>query len=196
MIAGVAKSGTTTRGVIASNRRARFNYHLDETFEAGLVLAGWEVKSLRAGQAQLADAYVFVRDGEGWLAGAHIMPLVSASTHVQADPTRDRKLLLHARELSRISVAVAQKGFTCIATSLYWKDQRVKCRDCAGQGQAATRQARGRQGAGLETTAGAPLQTQRLARVAERRSRRSAGVNPIAVPSARCVDAATAAGTT
>ena len=135
MIAGVAQRGTTTPGVIASNRRARFNYHLDETFEAGLVLAGWEVKSLRAGQAQLADAYVFVRDGEAWLAGAHIMPLASASTHVQADPTRDRKLLLHARELSRISVAVAQKGFTCIATSLYWKDQRVKCRIALAKGK-------------------------------------------------------------
>ena len=96
MIAGVAKSGTTTQGVIASNRRARFDYHLDETFEAGLVLAGWEVKSLRAGEAQLADAYVLIRNGEGWLAGAHIKPLTSASTHVKTDPTRDRKLLLHA----------------------------------------------------------------------------------------------------
>ena len=135
MIAGVAKSGNRTQGAIASNRRARFDYHLHETFEAGLVLTGWEVKSLRAGEAQIADAYIFVRAGECWLAGAHIRPLPSASTHVQADPTRDRKLLLHAREIGRISVAVAQRGFTCIATSLYWKDQRVKCRIALAKGK-------------------------------------------------------------
>ena len=135
MIADVAKSEKKTPGVIASNRRARFDYHLHETFEAGLVLAGWEVKSLRAGEAQLAESYVLVRDGEGWLAGAHIKPLTSASTHVKTDPTRNRKLLLHAREISRISVAVRQKGFTCIATSLYWKDQRVKCRIALAKGK-------------------------------------------------------------
>lgn len=132
---GVAKSGTRTPNAIARNRRARFDYHLHETFEAGLVLAGWEVKSLRAGEAQIADAYVLTRNGECWLAGANIRPLPSASTHVQANPTRDRKLLLHAREISRISVAVAQKGFTCIATSLYWKDQRVKCRIALAKGK-------------------------------------------------------------
>ena len=135
MIADVAKTEKKTPGVIASNRRARFDYFLHETFEAGLVLAGWEVKSLRAGEAQLAESYVLARDGEVWLAGAHIKPLVSASTHVETDPTRDRKLLLHAREISRISVAVAQKGFTCIATSLYWKDQRVKCRIALAKGK-------------------------------------------------------------
>ena len=131
----VAKNGTKTPGAIASNRQASFDYHLHETFEAGLVLAGWEVKSLRAGEAQIAEAYVLIREGEGWLAGANIRPLASASTHVQANPTRDRKLLLHAREISRISVAVAQKGFTCIATSLYWKDQRVKCRIALAKGK-------------------------------------------------------------
>ena len=135
MIVGVAKSGNKAPGVIASNRRARFDYHLHETFEAGLVLAGWEVKSLRAGEAQLAESYVLVRDGESWLAGAHIKPLSSASTHVETDPTRDRKLLLHAREIARISVAIKQKGFTCIATSLYWKDQRVKCRIALAKGK-------------------------------------------------------------
>ena len=132
---GVAKNGTKTPNAIARNRRARFDYHLHETFEAGLVLAGWEVKSLRAGEAQIADAYVLTRDGECWLAGANIRPLASASTHVRANPARDRKLLLHAREISRISVAVAQKGFTCIATSLYWKDQRVKCRIALAKGK-------------------------------------------------------------
>ena len=135
MIADVAKSGKKTPGVIASNRRARFDYHLHETFEAGLVLAGWEVKSLRAGAAQLAEAYVLVRDGESWLAGAHITPLSSASTHVETNPTRDRKLLLHAREIARISVAIRQKGFTCVATSLYWKDQRVKCAIALAKGK-------------------------------------------------------------
>ncbi len=135
MISDVAKSDKKTPGVIASNRRARFDYHLHETFEAGLVLAGWEVKSLRAGAAQLAEAYVLVRDGESWLAGAHITPLSSASTHVETNPTRDRKLLLHAKEIARISVAIRQKGFTCIATSLYWKDQRVKCAIALAKGK-------------------------------------------------------------
>ena len=78
---------------------------------------------------------MLIRDGEGWLAGANIRPLPSASTHVGTNPTRDRKLLLHAREISRIAVAVAQKGFTCIATSLYWKDQRVKCRIALAKGK-------------------------------------------------------------
>ena len=87
---------------IALNKRAKFDYELSETFEAGLVLEGWEVKAIRSGNVQLTDSYVLLRDGEAWLLGANIMPLTSASTHVVADPQRTRKLLLHAKELARI----------------------------------------------------------------------------------------------
>jgi len=120
---------------IARNRRARFDYHLEDTFEAGLALQGWEVKSLRAGAAQLGDSYVMVRGGEAWLLGAHIAPLASASTHVDTDPTRTRKLLLHQREITRIATAVERKGYTCVATRLYWKGHRVKCEVALGRGK-------------------------------------------------------------
>ena len=122
---------------IAVNRRARFDYELGQRFEAGMVLTGWELKSIRANQAQLADSYVLVRDGEAWLLGAHITPLASASTHVDADPRRTRKLLLHAHEISRIYIAVQTRGQTCVATSLYWKGQRVKCEIALGKGKSS-----------------------------------------------------------
>lgn len=112
--------------VIALNKKARFEYHIDEVFEAGLVLAGWEVKSLRAGKAQLTDTYILVKDGEAWLLGSHIMPLNTASTHEVADPTRTRKLLLHRRELDRLIGAVERKGHTIVPLKLYWKDGRAK----------------------------------------------------------------------
>ncbi len=118
------KPGSAT---IAQNKRARHDYQLEEHFEAGLALEGWEVKALREGKAQLVDSYVLIRDGEAWLLGANITPLTSASTHVVADPQRTRKLLLHAREISKIYVATQQKGYACVATSLYWKGSRVKC---------------------------------------------------------------------
>src|SRR5690606_35115720 len=95
----------TPPGTIALNRRARHDYHLEERFEAGLALEGWEVKSLREGKVQLVDSYVLIRNGEAWLLGANITPLTSASTHVIADPQRTRKLLLHAREIAQILVA-------------------------------------------------------------------------------------------
>ena len=131
----MAKSKDNKRPPIAVNRRARFDYELGQRFEAGLVLAGWELKSIRASQAQLADSYVLVRDGEAWLLGSHITPLPSASSHVDADPRRTRKLLLHANEISRIFMAVQTKGQSCVATSLYWKGQRVKCEIALGKGK-------------------------------------------------------------
>ena len=130
-------SDADKRVTIAQNRRARFDYALGDRFEAGLVLEGWELKSIRAGQAQLADSYVLVRDGQAWLLGARIAPLTSASTHVVADPLRTRKLLLHASEISRIFMAVQTKGQTCVATSLYWKGKRVKCEIALAKGKAA-----------------------------------------------------------
>jgi SsrA-binding protein len=98
----------------------------EDAFEAGLVLEGWEVKSLRAGRAQLTESYVHIRDGEAWLLGAHIAPLTTASTHVQADPTRTRKLLLHRQELDRLIGAVERKGYTLVPLNLYWSKGRAK----------------------------------------------------------------------
>lgn len=123
-------------GTIALNKRARHDYHLEERVEAGLALEGWEVKSLRAGKAQLVDSYVLFKDGEAFLLGALITPLPSASTHLVTDATRTRKLLLNRRELDRLAGAVQQKGYTCVATALYWKRQRVKCEIALAKGKA------------------------------------------------------------
>jgi SsrA-binding protein len=120
---------------IALNKRARHDYHLEEKFEAGLVLKGWEVKSLRAGKVQLTDSYVLLKDGEAFLLGVHITPLPTASTHFVTDPTRTRKLLLNQRELSRLFNGVNQKGYTCVATALYWKKHLVKCEIALAKGK-------------------------------------------------------------
>ena len=111
---------------IAENRKARHDYFIEQNFEAGLALEGWEVKSLRAGRAQLKESYVIVRNGEVYLIGAHFSPLTSASTHVQAEPTRMRKLLLHRDEISKLIGAVERKGYTLVPLSLYWKHGRAK----------------------------------------------------------------------
>ncbi|CAI8821996.1 MULTISPECIES: SsrA-binding protein SmpB [Methylococcus] len=111
---------------IAQNRQATHEYFIEERLEAGLVLEGWEVKSLRAGKAQLKESFVILKNGEAWLFGAHFSPLPSASTHVQPDPTRSRKLLLHAEELSRLIGQVERKGYTLVPLSLYWKQGRAK----------------------------------------------------------------------
>ncbi|MGM0521409.1 MAG: SsrA-binding protein SmpB [Pseudomonadota bacterium] len=125
------KKGKTKKGpsssVIAQNKKARFEYHIDETFEAGLSLAGWEVKSLRAGKAQLTDTYILIRHGEAWLLGSHITPLNTTSTHEIADPTRTRKLLLHRKEIAKIFSKTQDKGHTCVPLKLYWKRNLVKC---------------------------------------------------------------------
>ena len=137
MRAMAKKKGKKPDNVIAQNKRARFDYHLDETFEAGLALAGWEVKSLRMGKVDLADSYVLMKDGEAWLLGAHITPLDTASTHFVTDPTRTRKLLLHKKELAKIHAAVSQKGQACVCTQLYWKGHLVKARIALGTGKKA-----------------------------------------------------------
>jgi SsrA-binding protein len=111
---------------IAENRRARFEYFIEERFEAGLALEGWEVKSLRAGKVQITEAYVFLRDGEAFLFGAHITPLKTSSTHVLADPTRTRKLLLNQRELSHLVGSVERKGYTLVPLRMYWVRGRAK----------------------------------------------------------------------
>lgn len=111
---------------IAVNRRAFHEYFIEERFEAGLMLQGWEVKSLRAGKVQLAESYVILKGGEAWIVGMHVTPLKTASTHVQPDPTRSRKLLLHEKEINKLIGGVERKGYTLIALSLYWKHNRVK----------------------------------------------------------------------
>ena len=111
---------------IAVNRKARFDYFIEERFEAGISLMGWEVKSMRAGKAQIAEAYVYVKNGEAFLFGAHLNPLTSASTHVETDPTRTRKLLLNRRELDHLVGAVERRGYTLVPLELYWKAGRAK----------------------------------------------------------------------
>ena len=123
----VKKKKSPGGNTICQNKRARFEYTIENKFEAGLVLTGWEVKSLRDGRAQLVESYVDFKNGEAWLLGAHITPLKTACTHVVADPLRPRKLLMHSAELSRLATAVEAKGQTCVALSLYWKQGKIKC---------------------------------------------------------------------
>lgn len=120
---------------IALNKRAKHDYHLEDKFEAGIALLGWEVKSLRAGKVQLTDSYVLLKDGEAFLLGVHISPLNTASTHFVTDPTRTRKLLLNHKELSKLSQSVHQKGHTCVATALYWKGHLAKCEIALAKGK-------------------------------------------------------------
>ena len=121
-----SKAKQTSDNVIAVNRKARHDYFIESTFEAGLVLEGWEAKSLRAGNAQLTEAYVNVKKGEAWLTGAHFAPLKTASTHVSPNPTRARKLLLHRLELDRLIGQVERKGLTLVPLDLHWSKGRAK----------------------------------------------------------------------
>jgi SsrA-binding protein len=123
--------------VIAENRRARFDYFIEERYEAGLVLEGWEVKALRAGKAQITEAYVFLRNGEVFLTGAHLSPLKTTSTHVVAEPTRTRKLLLNKREIAHLVGAVERKGFTIVPLELYWQRGKAKLRIGLAKGKQA-----------------------------------------------------------
>ena len=113
-------------GTIAQNKRARHEYHIDEHYEAGIALQGWAVKSLRAGRINFGDAYAIVKNGEIFLFGASIVPLISASTHVVADDRRTRKLLLNRAEIDKLVGAIERKGYTLIPMALYWKKNRVK----------------------------------------------------------------------
>ena len=122
------KSPTNESATIAENRKARYDYFIEETYEAGLSLQGWEVKSLRAGRVQLKEAYVFVKDAEAFLFGAHVSALPTASTHVIPDPIRTRKLLLNRSELNRLVGAVERRGYTLVPLEMYWKNGRAKLR--------------------------------------------------------------------
>ncbi len=120
------KANQSGSSSIAQNKKAWHDYFIESKYEAGLALEGWEVKSLRAGRVQLKESYVIVKDGQVYLFGAHISPLTSASTHVHPDPTRTRKLLLHAEEISRLIGSVERKGYTLVPLSLYWKRGKAK----------------------------------------------------------------------
>ena len=120
------KKAGSTGGTIALNKRARHDYHLEERFEAGLALQGWELKSIRAGRANITEAYAVVRGGEMFLFGAQMTPLISASSHVVADDRRTRKLLLHRNEIDNLIGAVQRDGFTVVPTAMYWKGNKVK----------------------------------------------------------------------
>ncbi len=125
----MAKKNKKTKApssTIALNKKARHDYTVEDTFEAGIVLEGWEVKSLREGRVQMTDTYVMVKDGEIYWLGGQITPLLSASTHVNPEPTRSRKLLLHRREIDKLIGAVDRKGYTLVPLKMYWSKGRAK----------------------------------------------------------------------
>lgn len=121
-----SKTKKSSDRLIAVNRRARHDYFIENKFEAGLALEGWEVKSLRDGRAQITEAYVNLRQGQAWLVGAHFSPLTSTSTHIKADPTRSRKLLLNRHELDRLTGAVERKGYAIVPLDLHWEKGNAK----------------------------------------------------------------------
>jgi len=121
---------------IAENRRARFEYHIEERHEAGVVLSGWEIKAIRAGQVQLSDGYVVIKQGELFLIGCRIHPLGTASTHVRPEADRTKKLLMHKDEIRRLIGKVEQKGFTLVPLDLHYKGGRVKAEIALAKGKA------------------------------------------------------------
>ena len=131
----VAKKPKTSANTIAVNRRATHDYFIEDQYECGLVLEGWEVKSLRDGRLQLNESYVLIHKGEPYLYGAHISPLKTASTHIHPNATRNRKLLLHRRELDKLIGAVERKGYTLVPMSMYWVRGRAKLKIGLGKGK-------------------------------------------------------------
>jgi len=121
---------------IAENRRARHDYLIEERFEAGMVLEGWEIKAIRAGQVQLTDGYVLIRDGELFLIGCRINALRSASTHVHPEADRTKKLLMHKEEIKRLVGKVEQRGYTLVPLNLHYKGGRVKAEIALAKGKA------------------------------------------------------------
>jgi len=136
-IIGMAKKNDqkSSSNTIALNRRARYEYHLEERLEAGIALLGWEVKALREGNIQFNESYVLLSGGEAFLFGCHITPLVSASSHVSAAPMRTRRMLLHKRELDRLIGHVERQGYTLIPTAMYWKKGKVKVEIALAKGK-------------------------------------------------------------
>lgn len=133
----MAKQKKKSPGSIASNRRARFEYQIEQTLECGIALEGWEVKSIRDGRIQITESFVQIDKNEAYLYGATITPLISASTHIHPEPLRQRKLLLHRHELDRLMGAVDRKGYTIVPLSVYWKSGKVKVEIGLGKGKKA-----------------------------------------------------------
>jgi SsrA-binding protein len=131
---GKGGAGATVK-TIALNKRSRHEYHLEERFEAGLALQGWELKAIRAGRANIVDAYAMIREGEMFLYGSQITPLISASSHVVAEDRRTRKLLLHRREIDNLIGRVQREGYTVVLTALYWKGNKVKAEIALAKGK-------------------------------------------------------------
>ncbi len=129
------KQSKTIERVIASNKKAFHDYFIEERFEAGMVLQGWEVKSVRAGRVQLKESYVILKNGEAWVIGMHISPLISASSHVDPEPERSRKLLLHERELAKLHRAKDREGYTIVAIDLHWHNNRIKAEIALAKGK-------------------------------------------------------------
>ncbi len=123
---GKKKKPNQPDNTIARNKSAKFEFFIEETLEVGIELQGWEVKSMRDKKLQITESYVFIKGNELWLSGAHINPLISASTHITTHPTRVRKLLAHRHEIDRLSGLVERKGYTLIALSAYWSRGKAK----------------------------------------------------------------------
>ncbi|MCL1500671.1 SsrA-binding protein [Xanthomonas nasturtii] len=128
-------NGAKATKTIALNKRARHEYHLEERYEAGLALQGWEIKAIRAGRANIVDGYAYVRSGEIYLIGAQITPLIQASTHTVPVERRDRKLLLHRAEIDKVLTRVEREGYTLVPTALYWSSNKVKLEIALAKGK-------------------------------------------------------------
>ena len=129
------KDKSSHSNTIVLNKKARHDFTLGDRFEAGIMLQGWEVKSLRAKKVQIRDSYVFIKNGEAWLSSTVITPLETASTHIHPEPQRMRKLLLHRDEITKLISAVERKGYTLVATAMYWKKGRAKLEIALAKGK-------------------------------------------------------------
>ena len=132
---GKTKSPKPANNAIVLNKKARHDYYIEDSFEAGMELLGWEVKSLRLKKVELVDSYVLIKEGEAFLLGCNITPLDTTNTHTVADPSRTKKLLLHKKELAKLFSATQKKGHTCVCTKLYWKGHLVKCQIALAKGK-------------------------------------------------------------
>ena len=131
----MSNTTTTKNKIIAANNKARHDYLLETQYEAGLVLEGWEIKSIRDGHVQLKESYIVLKSGEAWLIGTHISPLKTVSTHIDPDPLRSRKLLLNRKELNKLTVAKEREGYTIVPVDLHWFKNRVKIQIAVAKGK-------------------------------------------------------------
>lgn len=131
------KKNNDTDNIIALNRKASHDYHFEASYEAGIELMGWELKSIRQGRVNLKESYILIKQGQAWIIGMHISPLASASTHVKTDPTRTRRLLLNRKELNKLIGATQRDGYTIVIQSLYWKRNWIKARIALAKGKQA-----------------------------------------------------------